>query len=409
MITPSFGLTATERILPRLALDFTTASLDPRITFTRTTGASNPATFINSSGYITAATNNQPRFDYNPLTLACRGLLIEESRANLLTYSEAFDIGWPTKTNVSITTPSVSNPANGSTSDALVENGSFAPHQITRTVSLTAVSHTYSIFLKKGIRSWAFIGATTTTSVGAYFDLTNGVVGNVDSGFTATILPAPNGFYRCSITFTATAATWTMILGGASANGTRSYAGSNGSEALYMYGVQLEAGSFTTSYIPTTTAALTRNADVAVMTGTNFSSWWTATTGGVLTNAQQITVGGTCPWLQFDDNTVNNIIALRGNTTNPELYIKATTDQAQIDAGTIAANTSYRLTGAWSTNNCAAAINGALPVTDSSANIPTATQARLGCDGTNYLNGWLAKISYWPQRITDAEVQAFSK
>lgn len=84
MITPAFGLTATERILPRLALDFTTASLDPRITFTRTTGASNPATYIDSSGVITAATNNQPRFDYDPVTLVCKGLLIEESRTNSL-------------------------------------------------------------------------------------------------------------------------------------------------------------------------------------------------------------------------------------------------------------------------------------------------------------------------------------
>lgn len=56
MITPSFGLTATERVLPKLALDFTTASLDSRVTFTRTTGASNPATYVNSSGAITAAT-----------------------------------------------------------------------------------------------------------------------------------------------------------------------------------------------------------------------------------------------------------------------------------------------------------------------------------------------------------------
>ena len=65
MITPAFNLTATERVLPKLALDFTTASLDSRVTFTRTTGASNPATYVASNGYITAATDNQPRFDYD--------------------------------------------------------------------------------------------------------------------------------------------------------------------------------------------------------------------------------------------------------------------------------------------------------------------------------------------------------
>ncbi len=88
MITPSFSLTATERVLPKLALDFTTASLDSRVTFTRTTGASNPATYVSSTGYITSATNNQPRFDYDPITLTCKGLLIEESRANIFIESE---------------------------------------------------------------------------------------------------------------------------------------------------------------------------------------------------------------------------------------------------------------------------------------------------------------------------------
>ena len=111
MITPSFSLTATERVLPKLALDFTTASLDSRITFTRTTGASNPAAFVNSSGYITAATNDQPRFDYNPVTLACKGLLIEESRANLLLQSENFSTTW-TNFASSESLESVTNPTN---------------------------------------------------------------------------------------------------------------------------------------------------------------------------------------------------------------------------------------------------------------------------------------------------------
>jgi hypothetical protein len=81
MITPSYGLTATERVLPNMALDFTTATLDPRVTFTRT---GNTATVINSSGVIVGINADLPRFDYDPITLACNGLLIEEARTNLL-------------------------------------------------------------------------------------------------------------------------------------------------------------------------------------------------------------------------------------------------------------------------------------------------------------------------------------
>jgi len=81
MITPSFALTATERVLPRLALDFTTANLDPRITFTRALGT---ATRVNASGLIEAVAADTARFDFNHVTLACRGLLVEEARTNFL-------------------------------------------------------------------------------------------------------------------------------------------------------------------------------------------------------------------------------------------------------------------------------------------------------------------------------------
>lgn len=81
MMTPSYSITATERVLPRLALDFTTAALDPRVTFTR---SGNTATVTDSSGTIVAVNADIPRFDFDPVTLACKGLLIEESKTNVL-------------------------------------------------------------------------------------------------------------------------------------------------------------------------------------------------------------------------------------------------------------------------------------------------------------------------------------
>jgi hypothetical protein len=173
---------------------------------------------------------------------------------------------------------------------------------------------------------------------------------------------------------------------------------------------QLEQGEFATSVIKTSTVAVTRNADVATITGTNFSDWYIAGAGGVVVRVLPSTVSGTRPALQFDDATADEVIALRGNTTNPELLIvNGGSPQAQIDAGTISANTAYNLGAAWNTDNCAAAVNGGAAVTDTSATIPTVTQALLGSDGTNYLNGNIQTLRYWPQRIINAEVQAFSK
>lgn len=87
MSIPSFAPTATERVLPKLALDFTTASLDPWITFTR---AGSTATRVNASGHIEPVSADIPRFDYDPITLACKGLLIGEARSNNLISSINF-------------------------------------------------------------------------------------------------------------------------------------------------------------------------------------------------------------------------------------------------------------------------------------------------------------------------------
>ena len=84
MITPAYSPTATERVLPRMALDFTTGILDPRVTVAR---ALNTATRVNSSGFIETVNANLPRFDYDRSTLAPKGLLIETTRANLVLQS----------------------------------------------------------------------------------------------------------------------------------------------------------------------------------------------------------------------------------------------------------------------------------------------------------------------------------
>lgn len=412
MLTPAYGLTATERILPAMAMDFTSAVLDARVSLTR---ANATATRTNSSGYIETVAADTARFDFDPLTLACRGLLIEETRANLLIQSENFPT-WSAATTTATLTSGTS-PANTNTANKLAPTVgsnttlSYIIKGVTKAAS--AITYTYSVYLKAAEFTQALLmmhGSSTANRVQAIVTLTNGSLSGgaafgTFTNYSGVSESLGNNWWRVSITGTSNTDTIVSVrLYPYLAAGT-----GDGTSGILAWGTQLEAGAFSTSYIPTTTASLQRNADVAVMTGTNFSSWWAATSGAVAAQAQQISVTGTCPWIQFDDTSADNIIALRGNTTNPELYIKATTDQAQIDAGTIAAKTIYGLGAGWTTDNCAASVSGGASITDESATIPTVIQARLGSDGANYLNGWLRSVRYWKQRVTNAEVQAFSK
>jgi hypothetical protein len=418
MITPSFGLTATERVLPSMALDFTTASLDSRVTFTR---SGNTATVVNSSGLIATINANLPRFDFDPVTLACKGLLIEEARTNLLTYSNDFSNAIWSKNSSSITSNVITSPDGTVNASKLVEAAATAEHTVNRSTPVAIVagsSNTLSVFAKKGERTAIelfYVNATYTSGVRFRFNLTAGTVGSAiisgtASATSATITNFGNDWFKCSVTAIVDALSIAANFNIALFNGSTTFYAGNGTSGAFIYGAQLEAGAFGTSYIPTVASQVTRTADVASMTGANFSSWYTATTGAAVVWAIPQTATGTRPLVQFDDTTANEIIALRGNVADPEMSIvDGGVAQAQIDVGTIVANTAYKLSGGWDTNNCAAAKDGGTVGTDVAATIPTPTQLRIGSDGTNYASAWVQKILYYPQRLINAEVQAISK
>jgi hypothetical protein len=409
MITPSFALTATERVLPNLALDFTTASLDSRITFTR---SGNTATVTNSSGNVVGINANLPRFDYDPIALTCKGLLIEEARTNLLTYASQYDqAGWSAPAGGLTITPNVTNSPDG-TQDAYnvnKTNTGDSPLRKTITIANDSTTYTISTYLKQNTALYASVyGALyggVTVALGCVLRwsdlaLTNGA---------AKIVSVGNGWYRLSFQISNNSLANTnfelnLRCSGGDGFGTGAELGSN-----YFWGTQIEAGAFTSSFIPTAASTNIRNADTATITGTNFSNWYTATTGAAVVWSVPQSATGVRPLIQFDDTTALKIITLRGNIADPELYIVDTTAQAQIDAGTIVADTAYKLSGAWNTNNCAAAKDGGTVGTDVVATIPAPTQLRIGSDGTNYASAWVQKVMYWKQRIIDAEVQAISK
>lgn len=410
MITPSFGLTATERVLPKLALDFTTAFLDSRVTFTRTTGASNPATYVASNGYITAATNNQPRFDYDPVTLACKGLLIEESRTNILYYSNDFSNAAWTATGATVSSESVTAPDGASTSWKVKEDSSTGVHRIEQQRTFATGTYTASVYAKAGERNWLQI-RDGALGQGIWFNLSTGTVGTANN-WTGSMQALGNGWYRCIGVRNFTVANAPVTVSIATADNTNTYAGVT-DNGIYAFGYQLELGAFATSYIPTTTAALTRNADVATMTGTNFSDWYNATEGAFVAQTAFVGTAASRSVFYADDNTTNNYIGI--NTTSSSVgrgsIVQSGSPQASVSNGSaITAGATAKIGISYKTDNIYVSSNGAAASQDTSATIPTITQLQFSTfTGGSVTSQWLAKLNYYPQWLTSAEIRAFTK
>jgi hypothetical protein len=394
---------------PAMFLDFIgTNSLDSRVTFTRAT----TATFVGSNGFIQTAAINAPRFDYNPATLAPKGLLIEESRANALTYGNDFNNVIWTKTNCSIVLAGTS-PDGTANTNVLVENSASGNHWFF-TANAVVGSYTLSVYAKPDTRNWLVMRVTLATGNAiAFFNVSTGAIGTVAAGLTATITPAGNGFYRCSIS--GTLVVGAVVIGAASADGVASYAGNSGN-ALGLYGAQLEAGAFATSYIPTTLLAVTRNADVASMTGTNFSSWYNANEGTFAVAFSVLTIAnpnGVSPFSAYvsSNNLIRNWI-FPGVPSTPRGYVNAGgANVADMTNGTIAANTPAKTALAYKVNDYAFSLNGNAPATDTSGAVPTGlTTLYIGSTsgGADIFSGHIRSLAYYNTRLPDTSLRTLS-
>lgn len=228
---------------------------------------------------LQTAAINQARLDYNPVTGTPNGLLIEEQRTNLAYPSANLFSG----ANATITNANNISP-DGTLNASLITDNTTNGGHYTRFIYGGAISsstaYTASIYVKAGSLSWVAIdlyslpvGSIATT----YVNLSNGQVGTTTGSGSPSVTTnsVGNGWWRVSLTGTtpASATTLYFTIFTATGNGTSAYAGT-GYGTIQAWGAQLEAGAFPTSYIPTVASQVTRSADSAVMTGTNYSSWY---------------------------------------------------------------------------------------------------------------------------------------
>jgi len=417
MITPAYGLTATERVLPRLALDWTTGLAQSGVDVVR----AGVATFVGSNGFIQSASANTQRLDWSTGTA---GLLVEEARTNILVQSSQFNTTWTVSGTAAITVDQIASPDNTTNADLFRCGATSASEVRQNNIGIAAGSHTFSLFVKKETSNFVVIQVfdlTTTSFQRRWFNINTGVVGSTSGlGSNVTLVssnisPAANGFYRVSITVSLTSLTTTgrVSVFVSETNGAFDGTALSG---IYLYGAQLEAGAFATSYIPTTTTAVTRNADMATMTGTNFSDWYNPTEGTLYAEgSHQISTGLNFVIAEIGDGTASNLIELYGTFNgNGNCFIAsggATSATLVISAG-FPANTNGKVIVAAKANDFKIAGNGVLGSADAVGAMPVSPTSlyigRYGGGGA-YWNGVIRNINYWPQRLTNAELEAFTK
>ena len=376
----------------------------------------------------TSTINSAPRFDHNPTTGESLGLLVEEARTNSVTNNTMVGAvagtpgtnptGWTfvsAQSNgltISITGTGVENGINyidyrfnGTT----VASPNACAFGFVNATAATAQTWTNSLYWKlasgttTGITGW-LLGIIENTAVGTF--VTGAFYSQTAPTSAALITQRPAATRTLSGGVTVGQVTQTMNV---------TVAGNTAIDFTIRLGMpQLEQGAFATSVIPTTTATVTRAADVASITGTNFSSWYNQTEGTVFgqflrtasTNTQQGRV------FSFSDGTNTNLLEIYQTAgSNPSAQITATTVQANWTPSGFTVGTSIKEVLGYQLNNSNASFNGSAETLDTVCNIPTLTQARIGDrqDGVRNLNGTIQRLTYWPVRLGNNVLQQITQ
>jgi hypothetical protein len=358
----------------------------------------------------TTVANSSPRWDYDPVTHALRGLLLEEARtnntinsSNLSTWANS-DSTW---------TANATTAPDGTMSAALLKDtttnighGAVNPTPITVSTTYTA-----SIFAKAAGRSFIQMNGMGLGAVGLnpQWDITNGI--DVSTGaaasFTHGIIPLPNGWFRCWFSFTA-GGTATINVWLAQAAGSNVYPG-DGASGAYLWGAQVEQGAFgPTSYIPTTASAVTRAIDSCLIPPANMSPWF-APPGG--------------SWFaEFDYfNSTPTGIRIIGHGTLPNnetvLSLGAGGVITQYDGAnamstvnSTPANTVSKGASTWASGRATICLNGgavaSLATLTSGYAVYVANGVRFLSVGSNVsASGHIRRVTYWPRVLSNAEMQ----
>jgi hypothetical protein len=366
------------------------------VTFTRASSA----LAYNSAGVLTSYASNLPRLDYDPVTLAARGFLIEEQRTNGLLYSGDLSSAgnWIT-TAASLTGSGGTAPDGTNSATVLTANGASSAHYVANGNADVTGAKAVSIFAKAGTNSYLQIAVGGTATPYANFDLSLGTASAFGTGTTAAIQSVGGGSYRCSMVTTDSAAAGVRFAIVSSTSAARLETNTLATTVI-LWGAQSEIGAFATSYIPTTSAQVTRAADVPLLN--TLSPWFNPSEGTLYCEvASAATSGATAFAYYLDDTTSNNsMYSDVGGGTRRGVVFSGGVVQAAVAMGAVTSLVNSKTAFAYKANDFGGSLGGGAEVVDTSGSVPTVTRMIIGNNFalTAAINGWLRKLIYYPAR-----------
>ena len=381
------------------------------------------ATRVNSSGLIESSAINVPRLDYTGSS--CPSLLVEPQRTNIILRSQELDNAIWTKSSGTMTANATVSPDGTTTAEEWSPIAGAGFHDFYQAFTGGAIT-TSSIYVKKNTAQFVYLSlnqqATGTDWATGVYDLDNLTTSTFQSGGVtspiATIQNVGNGWRRITLTASTTATLLYSTYGIAnSLSPTFSARGRIGFETtatFYAWGAQSESGANATSYIPTTTASVTRNADFISKTG--ISSLIGQTEGTLYANINFKNWEASNRVLAIGDGTTNNrIVILEGSVANTFRFLITTGGVLQSDILSSSFPIgNYKIAAAYKNNDVALYINGSQIGTDNLATIPVCSNLYLGIPEYSgiptafFLNDSIKSAALWKTRLSNTELASLT-
>jgi len=372
---------------------------------------------------LQTAISNQARFDHDPVTGESLGLLIEESRTNLVTDSSSLSNLYQTTVTENFTIA----PDGTLSADLLIESTSSTEHFSDILVGVTTgTRYTFSAYYKLSPLSSsnnfyvyhrvALQGLNSQIVV----NLRDGVITQYN-GNSASIINVGNGWYRVSMITPAATGTGNAVFRHQlmSSTPTTVYEG-DGHSGILIWGAQVEVGEFPTSYIPTSGSAVTRSADIARIEGTNFTDWYNNIEGTLFAEINHFYNSSNINYpssicLLGKSSTTDFINLYKSNNISGGVYTN--THAANVKADNVTQfganavsdnlNIDHKLCFSFATNDFKVVGDGGTVGIDTTGYLPKVYSleffAAINFQPRN--SGYVKKISYYPKALTSNEIQ----